>query len=139
MRISPRRVNSFSSARSRTLQVLITITSASRSSVVDSKPACSRRPDMRSESWMFIWHPYVSIRYLRAMVSLSLSSLLRFRLGPGLHRRPSFGEHFFRAGDHRRRHIAATDHACEFLFACGPFDTRDVGHSATVANALFDA
>src|SRR6185503_20426281 len=56
----------FSSARSRTLHVLMTTTSASAAASVASKPACSRSPAIRSESWTFIWQPKVSIRYLRA-------------------------------------------------------------------------
>ena len=64
---SPSRVKSFSSARSRTLHVLMTTTSASRSSAVGSYPAWSRRPAMRSESWTFIWQPYVSMKYFRDM------------------------------------------------------------------------
>src|SRR5947207_11370287 len=47
----------------------MTTTSASCASSVASKPACSRSPAMRSESWTFIWQPKVSIRYLRAMAS----------------------------------------------------------------------
>src|SRR2546425_2712824 len=44
----------------------MTTRSASIASAVDSKPACSRSPAIRSESWTFIWQPNVSIRYLRA-------------------------------------------------------------------------
>src|SRR5258705_3530485 len=44
----------------------MTTTSASAASSVGSKPAWSRSPAIRSESWTFIWQPNVSMRYLRA-------------------------------------------------------------------------
>ena len=80
-RSSPRRVYSFSSARSRTLQVLMTTTSASAASAVASKPACSSSPAIRSESWKFIWQPNVSMRYLRATPTFRFRSFaFAFRL-----------------------------------------------------------
>src|SRR4051794_4562355 len=52
----------------------MTTTSASAASSVASKPACSSRPAIRSESWTFIWQPKVSIRYLRATSKFSSAS-----------------------------------------------------------------
>src|SRR4051812_48786407 len=55
----PRLPYNLLSAFSRTAQVLNTTRSACLSSTAAEYPACSRSPANRSESWTFIWQPYV--------------------------------------------------------------------------------
>src|SRR5919197_5113450 len=145
IRSSPRRVYSFSSARSRTLHVLMTTTSASCASSVASKPACSRSPAIRSESWTFIWQPKVSIRYLRAMASrrgpgvgrqlspfaLSLSPLRGGRPGPSF-------KHLTRGAAETIGNYVPTQHPGELVDAPGLVEPADCGPGAPALDLFLD-
>src|SRR3989442_11730892 len=73
-RSSPSFEKTFSSAFSRIAQVLTRIRSASASSAVSSQLRSRSSPATRSESYSFIWQPYV-IRW-----SLAMRSSEKFRL-----------------------------------------------------------
>ena len=87
-RISPRRVNSFSSARSRTLQVLMTMTSASRSSVVGLVAGLLEQP--RHPLGVVDVH-LAAVRFDQVFHWLRLSRLggFRFRLSPFIRLSPA--------------------------------------------------
>ena len=61
----PRLPYNLLSAFSRIQHVFNTTTSASSSSSTAHKPSASSKPEIRSESWSFIWHPKVRTTYER--------------------------------------------------------------------------
>src|SRR6476660_3650730 len=144
---SPSRVNSFSSARSRTLHVLMTTTSASRSSGVGSYPAWSRRPAMRSESWTFIWQPYVSMKYFRDMrlwralpLGPSPAGSFAFAFRFVFASRPHLAglQHLRRARPNGWRDDVAGNHPRHFFLAFGGAKSRDGRERPSLAHGLAD-
>src|SRR5207247_1739005 len=159
-RSSPSRVYNFSSARSRTLHVLMTTTSASAAASVASNPACSSSPAMRSESWTFIWQPKVSMRYLGATVaslcvlcplcvldapdtfrfrSFAFAFRLRFaRSGPGRSRRRPVHQHLMRRPPNAIGDCLSAEHSCKLVDARAVAETRDRGARPPAVDPLPD-
>src|SRR5579872_1576284 len=101
----------------------MTTTSASAASSVDSKPACSRSPAMRSESWKFIWQPKVSMRYLRATAPLRFGSKTK---------------HFLRGGAETVGHHFASEHTSNLGHARVAVELGNARARAPAVDALFD-
>src|SRR5258706_7373011 len=127
----------------------MTTRSASDASAVASKPACSRSPAIRSESWTFIWQPKVSIRYLRAtfaalpfvsfvdlcaLVSEAASAsafAFALRLSP-VH------QHLTCGGPDTIAHPLAAEHARELVDAAGVVEPSNRRARPPALDALLD-
>src|SRR5580765_293691 len=134
----------------------MTTTSASAASVVASKPACSRSPAIRSESWTFIWQPNVSIRYLRAISLPEASLVLCLPLRPWQSPLPTFAfrpfafaparpaaagpllKHLTRGPSEAIRDRFPAEHARHFVHASRLIQPRHRGPRASPLDALFD-
>src|SRR5207248_2976397 len=123
----------------------MTTRSASDARAVASKPACSRSPAIRSESWTFIWQPKVSIRYLRAtFAALPFVSFVdlrvlvseaafafALRLSP-LH------QHLTGGGPDTIAHPLAAEHARELVDAAGVVEPSNRRARPPALDALLD-
>src|SRR5688500_7689143 len=127
----------------------MTMTSASASSSVDSRPAWSSRPAMRSESWTFIWQPNVSMRYFLATAvgfAFAFRFCFLFRLRPpGLPRAGSRSarrprrQQLAGAGPHRFGDRGAANHPRDLLHPSVGVQALDRCRGAVAADVLLDA
>src|SRR6185369_10480216 len=117
-------------------------------SAAASKPACSRSPAIRSESWKFIWQPNVSMRYLRATSTLRFRSFafafrrrFAFRLpapAAGAHGRLTIRQHLARRGPQAVGDRRASEHPAQFLHTPRLVEPRHRRARAAALDPLLD-